>query len=117
MTGIAREWHSIEHHIADILGHPKTSAAAAAASTTQPEEQPMSLAQDLHNVAARLEHVTEEVITGVEQVTAHPETATLIKDVSALIGINPPPGVITAGLAGIRALLAAYAPAQQAPAQ
>lgn len=66
---------------------------------------------------AKFGEVDHEALTAIDALDAHPETGTLLHDVGALIGINLPPGILTAALAPVKALLQAYGPqieAQQA---
>lgn len=64
----------------------------------------MSLSQDLHNFAAKLEHFDDEALTALDAIKRNPATAagfTLLRD---LTGFNVDPGLIDIALAGGHAL-------------
>jgi hypothetical protein len=107
-AALIEDWHHATH--------PRESQAPAARPVTiehSTQEEPVSLSADLHALAARVEHFDEKLLADVEAVTAHPETAGVIGMLSALAGINLPPGMIAKALGGVEALLQAFVPPQQ----
>ena len=122
---LARDWDSAEHAIAGWFGHgtQATAAVTATVETTATEGDPVSLADDLHNLATRLENLGEEAVTKAEQlgtegitkaqaILASPAAAEGFTLLHTLTGINVDPAIVTQALGGLRAIVQAYAPAQ-----
>lgn len=79
----------------------------------------MSLAADLHGIAARLEHYDDETLQALDAVKANPATADAFAILRDLAGFNVSPDFITlatAVLTELRNRLAAAAQQQAAPA-
>lgn len=102
------EWDAAKAELARITGHHPTSAAQAAAAVTINQGTPggpVSLSSDLHAVAARLEAIGEEAVSGLEAVTANPETAKVFTALRDLTGLNISPGLISLVAAGLDELV------------
>jgi hypothetical protein len=111
---LVTELHAAESHAAALFrpAHPSTSAATATATPTK-RENLMSLADELHSIATRLEKLDDETLSKLEVIQASPVTTEAFDALASLGGIDPSP-VLTAVIGALKALAAP--PAEPAPA-